>query len=342
MHLKKIKKNPNYNRTAAIAKNFMISQKLNKLPTNPFELAKNNGWMIEKASEVAADLDLSVYYLLNKLIKTKDGASIYSAETEEFKIIYNDYIRSKGRIRWTLTHEIGHIVLGHHEYKQTKIYRGGLEEEQYEALEKEADFFASLILAPPVVLHKLNVNSPKEVRKICKLSAEASKNRFSYYLRWKNFIKDKKDQIIASNFSDFINKKKCKTCGHIFVSESAKYCPICGNENFEWGKGKMKYNDFIELNDKGRANICPNCDNEDIGQEDKYCKICGSYLYQECQNNCDVILDSNARHCTQCGSPTTFLENDYLDHWTNENNDLDESLNELEKEFADDEFDVPF
>lgn len=342
MRSKKITKYPDYNRTAKVAKEFILKQKINKLPVNPFEIAKDNNWVTEKASQVAKDIGVSIYRLLNDIVKSKDGAAMYCGATKEYKILYNDTMKNKNRIRWTMTHEIGHIVLGHHKYDESIIARGGLSQRHYRTLEMEADFFASLVLAPPVVLHKLKVKSPNEIAKICKLSKQASKNRYRYYLRWKNFKKDKRDLVIAENFYDFINQKRCNNCGYGFVSEKAKYCPVCG-KIIKWGKGKMKYRNFVELNKNGRAIICPKCDNEDIGESDQYCKICGSYLYQECQERkCEVKLDSNARHCTQCGGITTFYYNEFLEKWDTEKEEIDDKLRNLNLDDIDDDFDVPF
>ena len=349
MRSKIIAKNPNYNRTAKIARKFMISQSIDKLPVNPFEIACENNWKIEKTSVVAKDINVSVYHLLNHMIKTKDGVAIFCPATDEYSILYNDKIKSRGRIRWTMTHEIGHIILKHHNYKRTIISRGDLDKNGYDVLEKEADFFASLILAPPIVLHNLNVKSPKKIQNICHLSKEASVNRFNYYMRWKNFIQIPEEQIIKENFHSFIYQQKCNNCGHSFISENATYCPICG-EMIEWGNGKMKYREFVELAENGRALICPLCENEDISEEDVYCKICGATLYQECTHKCDVNLDSNARYCTQCGGRTTFFEANYLDDWKKEKKEIlsGDETNEIAKEVAstkldiDDDFDVPF
>lgn len=357
--LSKIKKNPDYNRTAKIARNFMIEQNLSELPIDPFNIANKNGWIIEKASEIANDINVTVYHLLNNMINSSDGAAIYCKEVDKYKIIYNDYMNNNGRIRWTIMHEIGHIVLNHlKKYEQSILGRGGLSEEEYSVLETEADFFASLILAPPIVLHNLNISTPKDIRRLCKLSLQASKNRYKYYLRWKNFIKVPEDDIIKNNFYNFINQKKCNNCDYGFISEQAKYCPVCG-DNLEWGEGKMFYYNFIELDNDNRAIECPRCENEDINQGDDYCKICGAYLHQRCTGEtdldakgkeyfviepCNVSLDSNARYCTECGRETTFYKNGFLKHWEIEKQEKEKEENEIfNTSFEiDDNFDVPF
>ena len=55
--------------------------------------------------------------------------------------IFYDDTKSRERIRFTIMHEIGHIVLGHTEHSQLA--------------ESEANFFAKYSLAPPPLVHKI-------------------------------------------------------------------------------------------------------------------------------------------------------------------------------------------
>lgn len=55
-------------------------------------------------------------------------------------IYYNDTVL-EDRVSFTLMHELGHILLGHHEKSDTE--------------ENEADYFASCILAPRIMIHHL-------------------------------------------------------------------------------------------------------------------------------------------------------------------------------------------
>lgn len=84
---------------------------------------------------------------LTKAIEiSKDGFcllksdSIAGFEIEQWCIFYNDDMQ-KERIRFTIMHEIGHIVLNHTEHSQLA--------------EAEANFFAKYSLAPPPLVHKI-------------------------------------------------------------------------------------------------------------------------------------------------------------------------------------------
>jgi rubrerythrin len=353
---------PRYSRTKKIALDFIIEEGLCGLPIDPFKIAFSHGWKIEAAGDIAKDLKCSHEYLLHKYVKSKDGAAFYCKETNEYNIVFNEKVRSTGRIRWTLAHEIGHIVLGHlNDYNQSTISRG-LTENAYDILEKEAHYFAGQVLAPPVILHKLKINSVSKLKNICKLSDEAASIRYNHLIEWihKGKILPVERDII-SQFYSFIYKRKCNHCGHGFVSKVSKYCPICGFK-LTWGDGEMKYTDGVSLDGEGRAYICPRCDNEDI-DEGNYCKICGAYVINRCTNDdtsydgCGVTASGNARFCVQCGAETTFYRDDLLDSWEKvyeemKSREVDQEIQEeaaaakgvLDKEFKpnDEDDDLPF
>ena len=89
----------------------------------------------------------------------------------------------------------------------------------------------------------------------------------------------------------------------------------------------MKYNGY-ELDEEGRARICPICENEEINGG-TYCKICGIQLINKCTKQiydrngdlefeCAKIAEGNARFCIHCGGETTFYVNKLLKPWDEE------------------------
>ena len=73
-------------------------------------------------------------------------------------IFYNQNISSHGRIRFTLAHELGHIVLGHiakNPISPISCRIGGISDEQYDIYEKEANYFAKRLLVPLPIITKL-------------------------------------------------------------------------------------------------------------------------------------------------------------------------------------------
>lgn len=110
--------------------------------------------------------DLPEYKIRKCLLVSNDAFTLQGV------IFYNDHFPHKERQRFSLMHEVGHIVLGH---------TGTCEEN-----EKEADLFASHILAPRAIMHYLDCSSVKAVYRTFNISCMAANrivNEFkAYYL----------------------------------------------------------------------------------------------------------------------------------------------------------------
>lgn len=105
----------------------LIDYNIDTLPIDVFLLAKRMGIIVLKYSEFSIDEQVKIISASN------DGMSLYSYKNKCYYIIYNDDMY-ESRIRFTIAHEIGHIILGH--------------VESNEETESEADFFARNLLVP--------------------------------------------------------------------------------------------------------------------------------------------------------------------------------------------------
>lgn len=132
------------------------------VPVNGFELATKMGIKVIPYSAIPE----TKRWLLFK--KSEDGFCIEKAKGEWF-IYYNDQ-KDYGRINNTIFHEIGHIVLDH--------------SEDSELAEKEVKFFAKYALVPPVLVHRLGIDNPKDIVNIFEVSFEAACYAYSYYQKW--------------------------------------------------------------------------------------------------------------------------------------------------------------
>ena len=117
--------------------------------------------------EIATKLGAIVVPYSSKSVETHQGFTI--KKDGVWYIFYND-AKGYGRINNTLTHECGHIVLDH--------------TEESELAEAEAKFFAKYALAPPVLIHKLELKDAYEVYEHFDISLEAAGYAFSYYRKW--------------------------------------------------------------------------------------------------------------------------------------------------------------
>lgn len=106
--------------------------------------------------------------------------------TINLAIFYNDD-RMPERIRFTILHEIGHIVLEHMEHS--------------DVAEAEANFFAKYAIAPPPIVHLFNPEDPYDIVETFGLSFECAWNVMNYYKKWYRYHKDDKPdyEIIIVN-----------------------------------------------------------------------------------------------------------------------------------------------
>lgn len=120
-----------------------------------------------KAERFLADLGLT------HLIQETDGLSVRMGE--KYHIFYRgDMV--PGRIRFTVAHELGHIILGHLEH-QPYTTRNREPQRDDHPIEQMANVFASRLLAPACVLHDLNALTPERISELCDISLAAARFR---------------------------------------------------------------------------------------------------------------------------------------------------------------------
>jgi len=125
-----------------------------------------------------------------QLCESSSGCTHYSVESDRYITLYNaslDDNNVPGRIRWTKGHELGHIVLKHLPHiAVSQIAEHNFNNVYDQELEQEADYFAATLLSPFPVWEALNIRGAFDIQEVFGLSEEASQNRMSQYLRWKN------------------------------------------------------------------------------------------------------------------------------------------------------------
>lgn len=97
--------------------------------------------------------------------------------------------------RYSIAHEIGHILLGE------------------DASEYEAERFAIGVLAPACVLWGLNLHSAEDIARFCNISLTAAKNRANRMkvLYGRNmFLSHPLERQLYEQFEQFIQEKKQK------------------------------------------------------------------------------------------------------------------------------------
>lgn len=139
------------------------------------------------------------------------------------RIYYNDELMSEGRARFSIMHELGHIILGHGEYRNA-------------VLEAEANYFASNIFAPRMAVHYSQCKRPKHVVKQFGLTFEAATYVLEDYDRWYQRAARRMNTFDKLMYSQFYNPelkkfvysiKKCKLCGKELYNEGLDCCINC-------------------------------------------------------------------------------------------------------------------
>lgn len=274
------------------------------------------------------------YEYMIKYAQSEDGCCHYIKEEEKAIIIYNDFTKNSGRIRWTIAHEFGHLLLGHLNDDNALISRNNLSKIQYNVYELEANTFARELLAPMSLVYYIYdcFGNNADIGSIFGLSHEAAQNILKKMFAWSRNGHDySKDTCLYGQFHDFLHARYCDNCKAFFITDNKnkKFCHICGNKlSFGYGeyKNKMKYQDY-NISKNYQLLECLQCENEDIdinNEKYAYCHICGAPVINRCLNNndCGEIVPANARFCPYCGTKTLFYEKGILKPWKEEHEEI--------------------
>lgn len=186
----------NYYNVRNNAWEFLIKNNIQSYPLNLKNIADNNNWTIMSYKELCNLYKLNYNKILSKY---PDGFTILT-NNNEYIICYNEN-NIKQRNRFTICHEIGHIIL-HSVYKN-------------ERLEKEANMFASRILMPMLLIKELSINNAEELSKLCDVSIEASNFRLKRFEEIKikeKFYTNPREQRLYKQLKKFIEETKEKQC----------------------------------------------------------------------------------------------------------------------------------
>lgn len=142
--------------------------------------------------------------IINELKPNESGVSIFDGSA--WYIIYNDS-EGRRRNRFTIAHELGHILLGHEMkdgYYRRSTHHTAVKPEN----EKEADSFAVRLLAPACVLWGLNLHSAQEISELCDISYSAAKvreERMKVLYQRNKFLTSPLERQVFSRFQPFIS-----------------------------------------------------------------------------------------------------------------------------------------
>lgn len=238
------------------------------------------------------------------------GACVKKLHNFTFVIFYND-TKGEGFSRFTIAHELGHIILNHH--SKYDLLSMNKKSATYKRLEKEADCFARNLLSPVfAAFDKTGCMKSSKLEKQFLISEKAAETRYSLYETDRSNYLDigyklEDERIKCVLLTD--NRKRCTNCGSYENLKSYNHCIICGEKTYKIKPYKVELRMKYEGIDESK---CPKCNNEDIIYSlHNFCFICGTRLQNQC-DNCEIDLDSSARYCYNCGEQSTFFSKRFL------------------------------
>jgi len=153
--------------------------------------------------KVCAELEIKLHYY--EPTDESDGMSCY---INGMPHIYVSSEVSPERRRFTIAHELGHIILGH-VGKYELVNREPSPDDN--PVEQAANVFASRLLSPACVLWGCNVQTAEQIQELCKISqtaAEYRAKRMNELYKRNRFLTSPLEQKVYSQFETFIKRNK--------------------------------------------------------------------------------------------------------------------------------------
>lgn len=172
----------NYKRSRDLAWQILDDCKINALPVQITAIAKKYNIKIVNDSQ-------------GKLLKPNESGAFDYVNGNPYIII--DDTDSKQRKRFTVAHELGHILLKHDinciASKDT---------------EHEANVFATRLLEPACVLWAINCITAKDIAKLCNVSLSAARiraERMQILNQRSKYLTSPLERKVFDNFKEFID-----------------------------------------------------------------------------------------------------------------------------------------
>lgn len=160
----------NYAAARDAAWRVLLDCKIGSLPVRPSVICKHYGWALSDYKGGARTIELLG---LSDFPLHTDG---FCTITAHRTYIFFDSTLPIARQRFTIAHEIGHLILGHVGVGQATVANReptGTESPQ----ERQANQFAARLLAPACVLHELGILTASAIEQACGMSRQAAEVR---------------------------------------------------------------------------------------------------------------------------------------------------------------------
>lgn len=151
----------------------LIGAGIKKYPIDSLEIVK------KLAIPIAAYYEVPEEYRSYSL----EGYSLIGPTREPCFILYNERC-AKNVKRFTILHELGHVIFKH--------------KEDSDLARKIADHFAGYAIAPPPVIDKMGCKTVNDIMSAFEVTEKCAVVRLDYYNRWKNHqIKNYEKRLLS-------------------------------------------------------------------------------------------------------------------------------------------------
>lgn len=191
-----------YQKSRDAAWQLLIDTKADHLPIDLDSMCKRIGAKVYNYQQAKPTL---IKTGLDKLANETDGMTLFVGNKP---VIFFDSVCYAPRIRFTVAHELGHLILGHVSPGQyTILNREPSPNDAPE--ERAANQFAARLLAPACVLWGLNLHSAEEIADVCKISHQAAvfrAERMAELYRRNKFLISLLERRVYEQFQPFIRE----------------------------------------------------------------------------------------------------------------------------------------
>lgn len=204
-----------YKKTRDNAWLLLLRHKVQTLPVDILDLCKREGITVRTFG-----------FCRKKGIFNVLGLEPYTLDNDGFALaiggrgfIFYDESKTPQRQRFTIAHELGHIINGDVGPIPTKRNREPSEND--DSIETYANIVAARIMSPSCVLWALKVSSPQEIEQLCFVSPQAAYWRYKRLVllyererEWISkygkscFLQSPLEQQVFHNFEAYINQKR--------------------------------------------------------------------------------------------------------------------------------------
>lgn len=202
---------------------------VSRLPVDPFVLAQSAGINLIPFSSAVSVQGFFPQDLGHRLQMTCAVTLTYPT----FCVVYRDDLTGRGRLRFALAHELGHLVMNHYRDYPGHMFPGTASDP---SLEEEANAFARNLLAPVPLVDVIRFNRPRQAR-----ADLFGFSRRDWITRLDKLDEDRVhvDENMANTliwlFHDYLLGRRCSACGHVFSFDGGEdVCPNCGAAFPDW------------------------------------------------------------------------------------------------------------